>query len=257
MKRCPILAAALLAVAATALLSSVGIAQVLPLENHYKVYVAPGPPMFMPVTLHDQFGEFTVTDFYLERLATPADKNGEGFVDSTAHQLWWRIQVPQPPRTVTVLDQFGGNVWTTGDAVYLLNPALKNVLPPYPPLPFRNHYLCYEALGPSVGMPVTLTDQFGTVQVFVFEAKLLCNPVEKTDPTGFVWPIVDPFPHLACYFIDDPRSYGIPVNAVDQFGSFNLDLLYSDCLCVPAIKEHTNPAEESTWGRIKALYGED
>jgi hypothetical protein len=259
MKRCPILAAALLAVAASVLLVSLGTAQVLPVENHYKVYITPGPSLNVPVRLIDQFGEIGFEDFILEKLATPVDKNGEGIIDEEAHQLWWRMDVPQPTRTVTVLDQFGGFNWTLGNAVYLLNPALKNVTDPNLPLPLRNHYLCYEAFGPDFGgMPVTLTDQFGTVDVHILEAKYLCNPVWKENLiTGEMWPIVDQFAHLACYLVDDPNPYGYLVNALDQFGWFDLDLAVSDCLCVPAIKEDTNPVEESTWGRIKALYGED
>jgi hypothetical protein len=259
MKRCSILAAALLAVAASVLVVSLGTAQVLPVENHYKVYWLISPPqdMNMPVILKDQFGEFTVNHFTLEKLATPVDKNDEGMVDPEAHQLWWIIDVPQPSRTVTVFDQFGGYNWELGYARYLVNPALKNVTDPEMPLPSRNHYLCYEAYGPDHGIQVTLTDQFGTVQAVVLDGAYFCNPVEKTVVDGETWPIVDPFAHLACYRIDADDPPVMIVDALDQFGWFDLEIAYNECLCVPAIKEDTNPVEESTWGRIKALYGED
>jgi hypothetical protein len=224
-------------------------------ENHYKTYETLGPALTIPMTLRDQFGFFTVSDITLEKFANPVDKNGEGIFDFEAHQTWWRLFIPQAARTVVVADQFGAGEWTVGSAFYLLAPALKNPPAEGGTLPDRNHYLCYEVLGgPSPGADVVLSDQFGTITTQVGQAKLLCNPVEKT-VEDVSYPVVDPVVHLACYDIVDPNPYDVPLVAMDQFGFWSLVALQSQCLCVPATKGIVG-TDESTWGRIKSLYAE-
>ncbi len=249
-------------VAACVVTASVAIAQpTLPYENHYNVYKTPPIPYAVPapITLTDQFGTVSVTSFLLERFANPAEKRipetGEVFpiINPVIHQTWWRIDAPQPPRTIVGIDQFGTSQWHLGDAVYLLNPALKNVQPPATP-PVWNHYLCYNAQGPTLARPVVLIDQFGQYQVQVLYGKLFCNPVEKRDVTGIVYPIIDPIAHLACYLIQSPTPFGHAVVAIDQFGNWQFDTLENDCMCVPALKEHVLKTEQSTWGKVKALY---
>jgi hypothetical protein len=239
----------------------------LPHENHYKVYSTILIPYVKPVGLVDQFGAITVDHFTLEKFANPTEKiHVDGtvspIVDPLIHQTWWRIDVPQPARTIVGIDQFGTSQWHLRDAKYLLNPALKNVLPgpggEYPPPPVWNHYVCYDALGPTVGKPVILVDQFGQTNVVVVYGKLFCNPAEKrtTDATGNVHvdPIIDYAAHLACYVTQDATPMTRSITAVDQFGYWQLETFDSDCLCVPALKEHVIGTEESTWGRIKAMY---
>jgi hypothetical protein len=250
--------------AACVLYAAVAVAQTtLPRENHYKVYRTSPITYVKPVGLLDQFGPIDVTDFVLERFANPAEKihpeTGDVFpiVDPLVHLTWWRIHAPQPARTIIGIDQFGSSEWRLADAVYLLNPALKNIHPdptggPLPPI--WNHYVCYDAVGPPIGRPVVLIDQFGTSNVVVVQGKLFCNPVEKR-VDGTVYPIIDYAAHLACYLINDlatPMTRSI--TAIDQFGYWQLETYDSDCLCVPALKEHVIGTEESTWGRIKAMY---
>jgi len=233
----------------------------LPHENHYKVYRTTPITVVKPVSLVDQFGPITWTDFVLERFANPAEKihpDGTVFpiIDPIIHQMWWRIHVPQPARTIVGIDQFGTSQWHLRDAVYLINPALKNVTPdpiggPHPPI--WNHYVCYEALGPTVGRPVIVVDQFGQTNVVVIQGKLFCNPAEKR-ADGIIYPIIDYAAHLACYLVQDPTPMTRSITAIDQFGYWQLQTYESDCLCVPALKEHVIGTTESTWGKIKALY---
>jgi hypothetical protein len=170
------------------------------------------------------------------------------------HQTWWRAVLPAaPPRDVVGIDQFGAAPWKLFDPVYLLNPALKNVPGGQPPL--WNHYLCYEAQGPVVGRPVLLIDQFGTADVVVLHGRWFCNPVEKRHlDDGQVYPIIDYKAHLTCYLVDNPNPFGQPIIGIDQFGNWQMDVYQNECLCVPALKEHVVKTEESTWGKIKAMY---
>ncbi len=249
-----------LGLAAVLLLSAVtAIAQTLPHENHYKVYRTIPITYVRPVTLIDQFGPINVTDFVLEKFANPAEKihpeTGDVFpiVDPAIHQTWWRIHAPQPSRTIVGIDQFGISQWILGDATYLLNPALKNVPPPAPP-PVWNHYVCYQAHGPTLGRPVILIDQFGTCNVVVLQGKLFCNPAEKLHEDGTSYPIVDHVAHLACYLVQNATPFTRSITAIDQFGFWQLETFENDCMCVPALKEHVLRTEQSTWGKIKAMY---
>jgi hypothetical protein len=231
----------------------------LPVENHYKVYLVDPPyPLTKLVGLSDQFGSVDVTTLVLQKFANPAEKilpDGTRYpmVDPKIHLTWWRISVPQPPRSVVGIDQFGAARWDLGDAVCLLNPALKDPLTPGEDPPVWNHYLCYNALGPTVGMPVTLVDQWGNCNVVVLYGKLFCNPVEKR-ADGVVYPIIDYSAHLACYLVQNPMMFSRTYVARDQFGIWNQYALQNDCLCVPALKDEIVGNEETTWGRIKALY---
>jgi hypothetical protein len=247
----------------TLMLSTAATAQPpLPHENHYKVYRTLPIPIPRDVGLRDQFGQITVIDPVFDRFSTPAEKHHAGaiwpMVDPLVHLDWWRIFYPQPLRTVIVRDQFGQSPWVVKDARYLLLPSRKNLTGPGAPPPIWNHYLCYEVVtGPIVEQPVLLIDQFGGVQVQVRYAKLLCNPVEKTEftPSGpVVYPIIDATAHLSCYEILNTVPYGQPITALDQFGFWQTQVLQNDCLCVPALKDHPLPSKPSTWGKIKSLY---
>jgi hypothetical protein len=235
----------------------------LPVENHYKVYISTPITMVRPITLTDQFGTVTGTDWTFDHFANPADKYHEGVnypqPRPDVHMDWWRFFYPQPSRVLIATDQFGQHPWEVGDAVYLLTPSAKNVLPPYPPVPVNNHYLCYDVLtGPLVQKPVILIDQFGTADVIVLEAKLFCNPVEKrvSDASGnvTVYPIIDPTAHLTCYIVQNPQMIPRDITTLDQFGFWQTIIYQNDCLCAPALKDYPLATEKSTWGKVKALY---
>jgi hypothetical protein len=228
-------------------------------ENHYKVYLSSPIPIARPIELQDQFGIFTVTDLVFDKFATPAEKrhlDGTTYpmFDAAIHMDWWRIFAPQPTRTLIGTDQFGKAAWVVKDARYLLTPSLKNTPTPPPPVPVWNHYVCYEALsGPYIGEYVYLIDQFGNAYVQVLQPKYFCNPAQKLDE-GNIYPIVEPTVHLACYQVQNPDFTVTPITALDQFGFWQTQLYENDCLCVPALKDYPLRTEQSTWGRVKALY---
>jgi hypothetical protein len=241
-------------VAVTLLLPSLASSQDAPAENHYKIYSesATEIPALIPIVLRDQFGTVTIDIIQRIQFATPVSKDGSIIYDDKAHQSWFKIFADQPARDVLVTDQFGTNTWRVGNIQYLVAPAVKYPQPGDHP-PVRNHYLCYEALlAPTVAKFVTLVDQFGQGQVFVVMGKMLCNPVEKM-VGGVVYPIIDPSAHLACYLVENPTIYSQPVTVLDQFGNPEMVLIRNECLCTPAFKGPV-PTQQSTWGRIKALY---
>lgn len=224
-----------------------------PAIDHYKTYETFGPTFTGPVTLRDQFGDVYLTSLRLEKFATPVAKNDHEICDSLAHQSWWEFLDPQPIRTIEAQDQFGTHEWMLGDARYLLLPALKNE-PTGQEIPELNHYLCYEAQGPTLAIQVMLTDQFDQVDVIVLEGKYFCNPCEKEDPAGLVYPIVDPWAHLTVYLVENPVPYNIQVLGRDQFMEEFIVLQDNLFLAVPALKTEVFPAGSSEWNRIKALY---
>jgi hypothetical protein len=239
------------------LLSNYADANPVPVIDHYKTYEVFGGPTFAGnVLLEDQFGETVHTFLILEKFSTPVMKNQEQIFDSIAHLSWWVIDDIQPTRKVGVGDQFGWNEWTIKDGRYLLTPALKN--DPAGTLPMKDHYKCYEVIqGPSINIMVTLEDQFDSVMVTVVKARYFCNPVQKTDPGGQVYPVIDTLNHLAVYEVQNTTPYSIPVFIQDQFFEGNITLHENLFLAVPAFKEYPVAIEESTWGRIKALYGSE
>lgn len=216
-----------------------------PAIDHYKVYNAPGVWFPGPITLRDQFGERQIFELQLTKFATPVSKNGEMIFDEVAHQAWWEFRHPEPQRMIVVQDQFGTHEWLLGDAVYLLNPAFKNLDDPSLPLPELNHYDCYEAEGPPILLEVMLADQFDQVIVLVLEARYFCNPCEKITPDGMVYPIIDNDAHLTVYFVENPFPYNIQVRIRDQFVDEPLILFENQLLAVPAIKKEViDPQDE-------------
>lgn len=222
--------------------------------DHYKPYdIINGPVIPGPVTLTDQFGTTNHDILAMTRIATPVDKNGEGILDPRAHQTWWEFLFPEPQRLVTAQDQFGEGEWFLGDSRFLIAPAIKN---PQPGdiLPDLNHYKCYDAQGPFIGIPVQLGDQFEDINVFVLEGVLFCNPVEKIAPGGELFPIVDPTAHLTCYLVDNLQQYGFEVFMWDQFIQAPVLIDRNDLLCLPAVKTQVIQPLSSEWYRIKALF---
>ena len=234
-------------------LSSPAWAQAWPQEDHFKVYTLTQPYTYVgQIGLVDQFTDVVITDAVLEKIATPTVKNGEPWLDPVRHQTWWRIVQQMPTWKFDVQNQFGLATWYSHDAAYLVLPALKNQPGE---IPVTNHYKCYDASGPPVNFEVVLEDQFDTVTVVVAEPVVFCNPVEKVDEQGFVYPIENPDAHLACYRID-PRFYGLTATMYDQFGTWTVELGDQDWLCVPSYKIDPTGTKESTWGLIKQRYRE-
>lgn len=236
-------------------------AQVNPLWDHYKVYETapfPVPPLGLPVLLTDQFGTYQHQVLQLEKFMNPTYKEDINGIfpinDPITHYSWWTI-TPQPfSATVAATNQFGDQSLLVHDAVYLLNPALKNQhgLPPQ-----KNHYKCYLCDGQPVNKQVLMSDQFGQWNAVVTFPRYFCNPVQKQValPGGQVYPILDPNQHYTCYEFQpqDPTPY--TAFMTDQFtDDHQMSLSPSRYICVPTYKQGFTATTQGTWGRVKILY---
>lgn len=113
-----------------------------------------------------------------------------------------------------------------------------------------DHQLCYDASGQfAVPAGVRLINQFspnGFVPVISSAITVHCNPVEKTVPTGQVFPITNPAAHLACFPISPPSTQPTPAVVVtNQFGSATLVPSQPNLFCVPSWKSLTGPPGQS------------
>ena len=222
------------------------------------------PDVLGPVRLRDQFGESNHLLFGLDFFAIPVDKNQEGISDPRAHLSWWRLGTGTEfqPRRVVVQNQFGDYTLDVFEPQYLLNPALKNSggatigLEQIDPLPddTHDHYKCYRVEGESVGAPVVLAEQYGVFTDTALDPLYLCNPTEKTDPAGNVFPIKKPEEHLVCYQMQLPTPIRVNVSIADQFGSWFAGIEERKMLCVPSLKDEVVQTLDETWGGLKSIY---
>jgi hypothetical protein len=100
------------------------------------------------------------------------------------------------------------------------------------PPPTVDHYHIYNVDPPhSYGLPVILTDQFGTVQVPVMDLERFGVPVDKNNEG-----IIDPILHYSWWRINDPEPPR-DVLVGNQFGQDQLWQIYDgEFLLNPALK---------------------
>ena len=253
------LAALMLSFALVAGLAGGARADVDPLWDHYKVYeVTPSPGFAVPITLIDQFGITSHNTQFLDMFANPVEKRHGTTVspihDPRLHYMWWKIE-PEVVlnRDIIAVNQFGEQSLHIDRAIYLLNPANKN-LPIGAPLPDANHYKCYSCSGPPVLQPVTLIDQFYGRQAQVFAPRFFCTPVAKIF-AGTEHPIRNPNQHYTVYDIDPGTPIWQAGPIQDQFIAVpQVQLTFDRLLVVPTEKVIPTPAAPSTWGRVKSQY---
>ncbi len=211
--------------------------------DHFKCYRSSGFRRFTPrpVSLVDQFGATSATVTRPVRLCNPADKNGSGIDDATAHLMCYALRESGfAPRDVLVSNQFGQLTLTMVKPQQLCLPATKNDVPSALDL---DHFKCYKARGKR-GTPrftprtVTVADQFEIRTVSVTKPLLVCNPVDKNGEG-----IGSPACHLTCYRIVDRGTEFVPrpVTVEDQFTQQDLLPLRGECrrsafLCLPSDK---------------------
>ena len=109
-----------------------------------------------------------------------------------------------------------------------------------------DHQLCYTAVGTQFHIPagVRLINQFspnGFVPTIASPLVAHCNPVQKTLPTGQVFPITNPNAHLACFKITEPTQSAPTVTVTNQFGAATLLPGQPNLLCLPSWKSLTGP----------------
>jgi len=222
-------------------------------RDNYKCYTVktvPRTPRFPATTvgLEDQFRTTEARLLAPYQLCNPVDKNGEGIENPDAHLLCYKF-VDRSRSTsvpVEVTDQFGTEQLRTSSANLLCVPALKNCDPETQTCSIGaleeelNHFQCYGALpllrDQDLLTPadVELADQFteGTATFPPARRRHLCTPTAKNG--GFV---PDEEQHLKCYSIRDEQPFlGTEVEAIDQFGTWNLRVGQARSLCESAEK---------------------
>lgn len=165
----------------------------------------------------------------MHSLLNPAQKihNGNTFpsVDEDEHLTAYRLRTAdEPVRQVWLENQFGQQVWTIGNPLFLYAPAQKqgHAFPDS-----LDHYKCYEVLnnGGAVDAAVEVSDQFlPSTPTTVREGKLFCVPVRKRHRDQF-YPINNPVGHLAVYSIDPITMDALDRMVRDQFDERTITVL--------------------------------
>jgi hypothetical protein len=141
-------------------------------------------------------------------------------------------------RKVTYKDQFGSGTTAVVGARRLCNPASKDK---GKIIDRRAHLVCYATrdVRPTFkATKVSVTNQFGTVQLSVTKPESLCVPSLKS--LGKALPPTTPDPqklvdHFRCYAVDPLRTPK-SVALTDQFGSTDTSVLAIVRLCNPVSK---------------------
>jgi len=214
--------------------------EVIPLLEHFMVYRATGPDG-PQVAIADQFGTQNTDLGGVSLFMVPVDKNGEGIFDPFTHLSCHDIEEPAPPPLgdVTVTNQFGTDQpLDIGLPRELCVPTEKLIAPG--PID-GEHYRCWEASDPSgasLGIGVSLVDQFQGLGTFVMEPFRLCNPADKNGEG-----VQNPDSHLVCYTLQ-PESdiLGLAIPIQNQFFALaNVDVEDAFALCAPSVKTVPEP----------------
>jgi hypothetical protein len=108
----------------------------LPVANHYLCYRATGQFVPRTVVLQDQFGSYQGIVVAPEWFCNPVNKSFQGhsepIVRPEAHQVCYRVDIPQPfpPTTITWLDEFTFQQTILTQQVWLCVPTFKNDIVP-------------------------------------------------------------------------------------------------------------------------------
>jgi hypothetical protein len=218
-------------------------------NDHYLCYKMKATTVFAPlsVNLVDQLETTGAAVVKPKAFCPPADKNGEGVLDTVTHEESYQIKpvVRHTKRTnVEVIDQFGTLRVDTLRADRLLVPTNKGLGSAPPAVSGTvDHYTCYKvkitAGAPKFpkGVQATVATQFETRLYEVKKPKRLCAPVDKNGEG-----VTSTLAHLMCYQVraatgqpKHARVVGV-IHTLNQFGAGRLDTLKEDELCVPAEK---------------------
>jgi hypothetical protein len=215
-------------------------------ENHFTCYIVSQqtPQPAAMITLDDQFTEGPEATMVGEPVmfCPPTAKTvGEetfAIEGEEEHYTLYTAPSAAEPRTVLITDQFGTDVpWRITTPKYVMVPTAKTIGgETFDDRDNMNHYWCYEANGPRVGVRAMLEDQFSIRDVRVTTPTLLCAPAEKVHD-GQTFPIEDEDLHLACYEIHDKQKVQqFTLAAENQFEEDTFQTGPFEILCAPAEK---------------------
>jgi hypothetical protein len=224
--------------------------EVIRIPAHFKAYdVDQNTPVHATesVVLTDQFGTETVQVSAARFLWTPVEKRRSGrpaepILRADEHQVCYVVSGGRNQNTtVRVTNQFvTGATLRVDGPTRLCAPASKSLTGPPTAAPVdTQHYKCYAALetSPRPEEIVTLVDQFGTEQVGLRAASLLCNPVTKQRVGRPAEPAPRPDEHLVCYTLRRIQPFTARrVHTRDQFVTQQMRVKAPVMLCVPSEK---------------------
>jgi hypothetical protein len=134
------------------------------------------------VTIDNQFGKTRIRTFSSPILATPTEKNNEGFPEDLDHYKCYRAYGRPVNTVVTLRDQFHVEQGVkVGYPILFCNPTrkidaagvafgVKNA---------TDHLTCYQISRQPFEKSISALDQFGLQQLRVRDADLLCAPTAK------------------------------------------------------------------------------
>src|SRR5262249_3395351 len=110
----------------------------------------------------------------------PADVDGEGIADATAHLVCYRINEKDGVRSrpVQVSNHFGSQTLTVRRARDLCVPSEQNHVSSALNI---DHYKCYKASGAPSSPVVAVSDEFGSTTTVLVKPTAFCNPVSKNN----------------------------------------------------------------------------
>jgi len=197
------------------------------------------------VNLVDQFEDVDMTVGRPYRMCNPVDKDDEGIIDPTEHEMCYQVRDATPRFNrydVLVENQFGKQNLVVTKPDTLCTPAEKDGINSDLNGDRMKCYRVVQKDGPRdfVSRVVTLKDQFETKETVVIKPVLLCNPVALDGD-----PVTSPTCHQVCYRITDvagqPDFVSVPITIRDEFYDRSVNPFRGSCrqislLCVPSLK---------------------
>ncbi|MCG3139606.1 MAG: hypothetical protein HDKAJFGB_00500 [Anaerolineae bacterium] len=213
----------------------------LPL-NHFLCYqITNSTPVSETVRTQDQFDVRPKRTRVGQsvRFCNPVQKTKETVVTPIKfpndHLIAYRIGQHDPNKSlnVEVKNQFGiQQLKVYKPAEVLMTPTRKL---PHPKPQNTDHFKCYYVEGLSLGIAVTLEDQFQKGDTVVATPFALCNPTRKYHKDKWT-EVLHPKAHLVCYQIQ-PLPFTATRDTANQFRKETITVTLADLLCVPSRKQ--------------------
>ena len=214
--------------------------------DHFKFYQADSETYIGEVVyLEDQFGGITATVGSCWGFGNPVEKVHDYVTtpiwSADRHLTVYNLSYEEEPQVwyVGVDNQFGEEMLTVYGPVGLSVPTQQEGHGPPVSL---DYFLLYEIIeGPSVGVEVSLSDQFGDETVTVYEPAFFANPVRVSHNEDVV-EILYPEVHGVLYRIQG-GDFQRDVQVVNQFGEQTVDVGAPVLLDVPSEKIYASVTE--------------
>jgi hypothetical protein len=218
-------------------------------ENHFRCYIISQqtPQAAVAITLDDQFTEAPMSTQVGEPVmfCPPTAKSIGGELvgpieNEEQHYTLYNAPGTAEPRDILVSTQFSGDApWQITTPKYVMVPTAKTIGGvTFDAVEDSQHYWCYEASGPRVGVRASLLDQFsGPDTVRVTTPTLFCAPAEKVHGEQDPFEILDEELHYACYEIHGKqKTEQHTLTAENQFERDEWQTAAWEIICAPASK---------------------